>query len=469
MLERFLALVVYASSSTYPGADEILVRRGIAFERFADNTIEEEDIVPSGSPSIALFRRSFVDTAHNPDALQAVPFDVIFACDGANSAVRNAAGVIAELQGTFLPFREEIGLRRDEKSIRQKQERGVRRLAQLKGTFRRTQSQSVDVESRAQEAQGLSQTTLILAFEKETRNGSLACPAYHKHMDAFAPAVADASGGITAVFKRLHSPFCEFQVLLSHKLMASLRVSGESRVPIGRIFVDQDFFPWENVLAAADLLFVRPFGSVESLRRALRPYAYHKAGDQDDQYNGSSVRATATPPRHAVLFRMGIHRASRSALVHGDGSIVVIRGDAVLSAHYRLGIGINQAFESLENEVAGIVLQWHRLFELAAAEVDQPRTRLSVLEELAERHRLRADPRVTWMSDVQLFTMFFEAYCDLIVDNSDLNDLVVLRKVRSSPGAKVAAHVSAEPLSDADVQHLPCMVQWLNFSRNNAP
>ena len=66
--------------------------------------------------------------------------------------------------------------------------------------------------------------------------------------------------------------------------------------------------------------------------------------------------------------------------------------------------------------------------------------------------------------------MFFEAYCDLVVDNSDLNDLVVLRKVRAGVGgADVAAHDGDEPLSDVDIQQLPCMTRWLTFSRNRVP
>jgi hypothetical protein len=515
MLERFLALVAYASSSSSPsmGTDGIVVRRGIAFERFVDDgetwkergrkekdKKQREDVEGVGSSPVALFRRVNTRAGGTVDSavplLEAVPFDVLFACDGANSAVREAAGVSAELQGTFLPFREEIGKRRDEKSIRRKQERGERRLAQLKGTFK-PQSKSRDGELLAeeeeeveqgeqgeQEQDGLSHTTLILAFELERRNNSYACPAYHEHLGAFAPAVADVSGGITAVFKRMHSPFCEFQVLLSHELLASLRVLGASRVPMNRIFVDQDFFPWDAVLAAADSLFARPFGSVDNLRRALRPYAYHRFSliGRSSEHDGVTAGAAAAgagaaataamvpAPRHAVLFRMGIRRANRSALVHDNCGIVVIRGDAVLSAHYRLGIGINQAFASLENEVSGIVLQWQRLFELSAAENRRSTTRVAVLEELAERHRLRADPRVTWMSDVQLFTMFFEAYCDLVVDNSDLNDLVVLRKVRAGVGgADVAAHVGDEPLSDVDIQQLPCMLRWLSFSRNRVP
>ena len=137
-----------------------------------------------------------------------------------------------------------------------------------------------------------------------------------------------------------------------------------------------------------------------------------------------------------------------------------------MSAHYRLGIGINQAFASLENEVSGVVLQWQRLFELQDID-DGNFKRLALLEELAERHRLRADPRLTWMTDVQLFTMFFEAYCDLVVDNSNMNDLVVLRKARKTPGDTSAPYVDSKPLSDVEIQHLPCMVQWLTFYRNN--
>ena len=49
----------------------------------------------------------------------------------------------------------------------------------------------------------------------------------------------------------------------------------------------------------------------------------------------------------------------------------------------------------------------------------------------------------------------------------NMNDLVVLRKARKTPGDTSAPYVDSKPLSDAEIQHLPCMVQWLTFYRNN--
>ena len=122
MLERFLALVAFAASYERDCLDEIgttssiIVQRGVVFERF-EGTQREVD---SGdeAPSMAVFR-------HSDNSLETVTFDLLFACDGANSDVRKAAGVKAELQGTFLPFREEMGTRRDENIIRRKQEEGI--------------------------------------------------------------------------------------------------------------------------------------------------------------------------------------------------------------------------------------------------------------------------------------------------------------------------------------------------------
>ena len=71
--------------------------------------------------------------------------------------------------------------------------------------------------------------------------------------------------------------------------------------------------------------------------------------------------------------------------------------------------------------------------------------------ELVGLARERAASRVAWMVHVQLFTMMFEAFCDTIVDNSDLNRLTVLKKDFQ------AKAMSAKPLGEADILSLDCM------------
>ena len=51
--------------------------------------------------------------------------------------------------------------------------------------------------------------------------------------------------------------------------------------------------------------------------------------------------------------------------------------------------------------------------------------------------------------------MMFESYCDVIVDNSNLNDLVVLRK------DFVAKEVHSKPLGEDDIISLECMREFV--------
>ena len=71
--------------------------------------------------------------------------------------------------------------------------------------------------------------------------------------------------------------------------------------------------------------------------------------------------------------------------------------------------------------------------------------------ELVDLARARAAPRVAWMVQVQLFTMMFEAFCDTVVDNSDLYRLHVLKKNFQ------AKTMNEKPLGEAEILSLNCM------------
>ena len=409
MLERFLGLIAMASG--------VAIQRHVEVEHLDqnENILILRDLTDAKA-NIKIDSAAAATAA--PRSYSSSKFDILFVADGTSSHVRTSSTIASSFQRVVTTVLGQHMVPRNKK-------------------------------------EKVSQTTLILGFQTDVRGR---CPLYDRTKTAFDPAVLDTNDRrITAIFKRLYPPFCECQILFSNTTFV------DHPLEIDRAYVDTNDIPWELVRKNINHLFTIQYDTVNALRLALLPYLYN-------HYEVSTANVPV-PKKHAVLFRMGIRKTDLSAFGHniggssgsgsgsgsGGGALVVFRGDALVSAHYRLGIGINQAFESLDMEVTAPIKQF--MFRRANSniqhrkEVNVPQE--AILKELAEAARRRSAPRIEWMVQVQLFTMMFESYCDVIVDNSNLNDLVVLRK------DFVAKEVHSKPLGEDDIISLECMREFV--------
>ena len=413
VLERFLGLIAMASGVT--------IRRHVVAKG-----VEQVD----GGHHYALILHSAAAAAAAASSSPFLPrqkFDVLYVCDGANSNIRASMKEIvsSSYQRIVAPL---------------------------------PYSRSLEIEPLSETNEPISQSTLILAFQQD-KNGR--CPDYDQSQSPFESALLDGSDRrITAVFKRLFPPFCECQLLFSHDAFANETLT----LKLDQGYVDAAIIPWNLILKHLNHIFTVKWTSVESLKESLLPYVYNNnssssSSNSNSSSNSSSQRGgSSSVQKHAVLFRMGILKTEHAAyalpppllpaapLPKRRGSIVVFRGDALCSAHYRLGIGINQALESLDLEVTALMKQM--MYRKTRSSTTENEVDAAELVSLA---RERAASRVAWMVHVQLFTMMFEAFCDTIVDNSDLNRLTVLKKDFQ------AKAISAKPLGEADILSLDCM------------
>ena len=320
-----------------------------------------------------------------------VQFDILFICDGTNSQLRNSLNIASSFQNSFSVVRG--------KRIKFLHEKDT----------------------------PLSQTSLILGFQQNKQGD---CPKFDVKKTAFDPALINTDDRrVTAIFKRMYPPFCECQILFSNKTF-------DPPLEMDQAYIDDlNVIPYELVRTSINSLFVNKFDTVERLRNALLPYLY------DDDENGNNEK------KHAILFRMGIKQIETPAFASSAGALIIFRGDALISAHYRLGIGINQALGSLNTEVTAPLkqLMFHR--RISSSDISK---------ELAKEAIYRMTPRISWMAQIQLYTLFYESYCDVIVDNSNLNDLVVLKK------DFMTKKLLATPLTKDEILKLECMQKMVD-------
>ena len=208
--------------------------------------------------------------------------------------------------------------------------------------------------------------------------------------------------GVTAAFKRFFEPYCELQILLDHDTGSALLHSGRNNIP------------WKLLLAVAHEILASPPEDIFALRAALEP---------------------SSPP---ALFEIEIFRASTSATVLTSSAaekttppgLVVLQGDALVTAHYRLGIGVNVAFSSMPL-VRDLVLSLMRDAAVAEEEEEEekeegnkrsdPNEGLHLtFHRRAREHNNAIAPVVGDMVQRQVDTMFYESQCAAILWAGDV-------------------------------------------------
>jgi hypothetical protein len=128
------------------------------------------------------------------------------------------------------------------------------------------------------------------------------------------------------------------------------------------------------------------------------------------------------------LFEIEVHLAGWAAAelqpsAAALGPVVVLAGDASVTAHYRLGVGVNHAYSNLRDFATMLAALLTELaapvYEQLVAEVPPPahvgRRQLVRSRAAVDEYAAAAARRGGNMVQFQLFSMFFEAHCGLVV------------------------------------------------------
>ena len=161
----------------------------------------------------------------------------------------------------------------------------------------------------------------------------------------------------------------------------------------------------------------------------------------------------------ANLFRISIRHASTAgrllqpqpvahAVGHAVGvkppraAIALLRGDALVSAHYRLGVGVNHAMETLSHLGELLQAAWAHggsagLAGDAAAEI---------ASELLDRWAQTSGAAASGLADYQLAVIWIEAHCGMLL----LGERVYRRRITDGE-----ASLEAVPLHTLDGMDCP--------------
>jgi hypothetical protein len=214
---------------------------------------------------------------------------------------------------------------------------------------------------------------------------------------------------LALVFKRFFYSYCELQILFRADEGRRLLEQYQSYNDSTSLFDKQDrLLPWQWVKVVTDMLFETPYQSIDELKDA--------------------VQRVQTGAYDAHLFAIRIRRAANNTWIAQQREqqqrqvqtpITTLVGDAVVTAHYRLGIGINNAFGALEH----FALLIRELSE--QREAQQRRGTASnaswllqhtrQVHDAVARHEQRISARLFDVVQLQVSTMYYESVCDLLV------------------------------------------------------
>lgn len=309
-------------------------------------------------------------------------FDVLIGCDGLGGSVKRAADIESPLQTEV----------------------------QVVGAGR------VDVEN-------LSQTTVIVNFKANTSDGD--CPRLKKTpqghlLDPRYPSFVVK--GVTSVWKRFYIGHCQLQILFleqkgqqivqayqQHKPHREKRdlFWRESKVHTSDTQVEpeewqQQGIPWETLKEVANVLMEQPYTSVAQLQSAIGRKSTSPALFDIDvfevQIRKANTNTMLVKPQHFVH-----HQADEWRVF-----VVSLAGDTSVTAHYRLGVGVNNAFLGLRE--LGQLIQ--SLNSIGTSHMTATSVHRNIIEEAVACKEVQAQQRMTSLVQFELSTMLYESYCE---------------------------------------------------------
>lgn len=239
-----------------------------------------------------------------------VPYHVLIACDGSKSLVRDALG-------SGFPPHEHAQVMLDSNGKARGGPNGT-------GIVRHVP--------------GLHQTVLVLRFEVDEHGH---CPVTDMPLRLMGMGAGFTMGflvdGVATVYNRMFAPYCEIQILLTQE--GSEAVGRGPGTYDSTVWGDDPGFPWHVAVAVARHTFNDTALHTEAGLRA----AVHKRARDGSAY--------------ARLFDVRIHSADKlvvspvpatslDQVAHWPG-VGMVRGDAAVTAHFRLAVGVIRGFEWL--------------------------------------------------------------------------------------------------------------------------
>ena len=214
----------------------------------------------------------------------------------------------------------------------------------------------------------LSQPTLLINF-KPTADGM--CPDLTRSpsghgRESHEPGMVIP--GVTHVFKRFYFGRCHLQVLFTQERASQM---------------NRQVVPWDLILELISFLFSSPFESIESLQQSVIEVDTEEGKRYDHEFFDIEIRSTS---------------ASVLLPPYDTTSIVEIVGDASITAHYRMGVGINNGVRQLE----------------MTRRILSKRFWSSLAQEIHEFNQNEQD-ELKKLAQFEAYLIATEAYCDYVV------------------------------------------------------
>eukprot|EP01127_Copromyxa_protea_P015878 TRINITY_DN4636_c0_g1_i1.p1 TRINITY_DN4636_c0_g1~~TRINITY_DN4636_c0_g1_i1.p1 ORF type:complete len:582 (-),score=85.86 TRINITY_DN4636_c0_g1_i1:153-1898(-) len=220
---------------------------------------------------------------------------------------------------------------------------------------------------------GIHQISVVMNFVGSSE--SRTCPSVKKNMhgddvDFLHPSFVVPETGVTMVFKRWRFPYCSAQIFFNHE--AGIRVKNLIETN------DEDDYKslWTLILKILNSFLETQISDTLSLHALL----FSSKGSYINLVN-TTVSVSGSP------------------VVKIGKSFGLLVGDALMSSHYRLGIGMNTAFYMLT--------LFDTLLDCTQREAS--------LDACVSEYEGLVSKRLEQASQFQLQAIFFESYCNLVM------------------------------------------------------
>lgn len=218
--------------------------------------------------------------------------------------------------------------------------------------------------------------------------------------------------GITSVWKRFYLGNCQLQILFNqefgNRIVAKYQ-QAKSKSALMDYKWQDTAIPWNKLKQITDLLFIHSFSNISSLKeKILRKKSNFNLYDIEI----FDVRIRKAEPNTKIL-----NYFPQLNQDHQIG-IVTLSGDASISAHFRLGIGINNAFRSL-TQFSWLIENLNKLgedhFFISPSSLSWKEENYLKIHNITQTKDYLAQEGNSHMIAYQLSTIFYESYCDFTV------------------------------------------------------
>lgn len=201
--------------------------------------------------------------------------------------------------------------------------------------------------------------------------------------------------GVLAVFKRLYAPendgYCQIQILIGNDFEKSLLKNSN---------INTNTKLWKFVLDVLNYVLKEKLSSINELKKILLNSS--SSGTNSNFKSNIQSNSKLNSSDGLIILPIRIKYASPHIMSLNSRQAVILHGDAAVSAHFRLGIGVNNGFRAYyTSEFTQLLNNW----------IDD-KLELDLYSKLSTQ-------RIENMIKYELTTMFFESYCNIYVFPSE--------------------------------------------------